>query len=98
MRIDDQNLAGISSSQVDQAQATQAGSRQSRGNRAGGSGEDQVQLSSLAGSLRELSAVDDPERAGRVEKLAGEYQAGRYSVDSATLSREIVDDALKGRA
>jgi len=97
MRINDQNLTGISSSQVEQTQATQPGNRQSRVGRAGGAGEDQVQLSNLAGSLQEL-AMDSPERAGQVEKLAKEYQEGRYSVDSAELSRKIVDDTMQGRA
>jgi flagellar biosynthesis anti-sigma factor FlgM len=96
MRINDQNLAGISSSQPGRVQETETGSRQVRGGGAGGAGQDQVNLSNLAGSLSSLSP-ETPERTERLEKLSAEVRAGRYSVDAHEVSRKIVDDAIVGR-
>ena len=96
MRINDQNLSGISSSQLGKTQETEALGRQGRGGKGGTASGDEVKLSSLAGSLQSLAA-DAPERAAYLEKLAADVQAGRYSVDSATLSQNIVDDALGNR-
>lgn len=95
MRINDQNLTGISSSQLGRTQETDPLGRQGRGGKFGSAGADEIRLSELAGSLQSLAA-DSPERAARLEKLAAAVEAGRYEVDSTTLARRIVDDALAG--
>lgn len=57
-------------------------------------GEDQVNLSHLAGALQE--ALDSsPERATEIEKLAADYAAGRLEADSAETARALVNDALR---
>jgi len=96
MRINDQNLTGISSSRPDRTQESEAGNRHGRGGGSCGAGVDQVQLSNLAGSLSSLSP-ETPERTAHLEKLSAEVRTGRYAVDAHTLSREIVDDAIKSR-
>jgi anti-sigma28 factor (negative regulator of flagellin synthesis) len=103
MRADNQNPTGISSSQPVRTPETEAVNRQGPAGAssgppsgpAGPAGEDQVHLSDLAGRLRSLSS-DTPERAAYLEKLSGEVEAGRYTVDALALSRKIIDDALQG--
>ena len=101
MRIDDPNAKGLPPGGTIQGptQSNQT-SRAARSNPYAGQQEtsgvagDQIELSSLAGKLSELQ-TDSPERAKRLEKLALEVQSGRYQVDSAELSRRIVDDAIQ---
>ena len=99
MRTDNQNPTGISSLQPGRTPETEAVNRQGPAGApsgpAGAAGEDQVHLSDLAGRLRSLSS-DTPERAAYLEKLSGEVEAGRYTVDALALSRKILDDALQG--
>jgi anti-sigma28 factor (negative regulator of flagellin synthesis) len=97
MRINDQNLIGISSSPLVRTPETETGNRQGRAGGAGAAGGDQVQLSNLAGNLRSLSP-ETAERVAYLEKLSAEVRTGRYSVDAQAVSRSIVDDALENRA
>ena len=96
MRINDQNLTGISSSQLGRTQETESGNRHGRGAGPGAAGNDQVQLSSLAGSLQALTG-ETPERAAHLERLSAEVAAGRYTVDAQALSQKIVDEAIQNR-
>ena len=101
MRIDDPNAKGLPPGGTIQgpSQSNHA-ARAGRTNpyagqqEASGVAGDQIELSNLAGKLSELQ-TDSPDRAKRLEKLALEVQSGRYRVDSAELSRRIVDDAIQ---
>ena len=42
-------------------------------------------------------SADSPEREAHLEKLGAVVEAGQFRVDSAALSRKIVDDALRER-
>jgi anti-sigma28 factor (negative regulator of flagellin synthesis) len=99
MRTDNQNPTGISSLQPGRTPESEAMNRHGPAGApsgpAGAAGEDQVNLSDLAGCLRSLSS-GTPERAAYLEKLSGEVEAGRYTVDALALSRKIIDDALQG--
>ena len=98
MRTDNQNPTGISSLPLGRTPETEAvnrpGPARAPSEPAGPAGEDQVHLSDLAGCLRSLGS-DAPERAAYLEKLSGEVEAGRYTVDALALSRKIIDDALQ---
>lgn len=96
MRINDQNLSGISSSQLGRTQENEAGARHGRSAGTGAAGGDRVQLSDLAGSLRTLSS-GTPERTAYLEKLSADVEARRYSVDAQALSKRLVGDSLERR-
>jgi anti-sigma28 factor (negative regulator of flagellin synthesis) len=55
---------------------------------------DQVQLSDFSSRLLQTSGAQSPSRAAKVEKLAADYQAGRYQPNSQATSQRIVDDAI----
>ena len=61
---------------------------------AGVGGEDQADVSRLAGAL--AGAVDGtaPERAARIEQLRLEVRSGRYDADAQATARGLVSDAL----
>jgi flagellar biosynthesis anti-sigma factor FlgM len=93
MKVNDPKLANLTSTQVGSTdRVDSAAERQKRVESGAGSG-DQVSLSSLTAKLRELD-VDSPERAARLERLGADVASGRYQVDSAELSREIVSDSI----
>jgi flagellar biosynthesis anti-sigma factor FlgM len=56
---------------------------------------DRVHLSDLSGRLVQMLSTDAPDRVARVEKLAAEFQAGRYQPDAKATSRGIINDALR---
>ncbi len=97
MKINDSNIAGLGSQGIGKSQETEQGGRirQGRTAEAGPSSTDQVQLSNLSESLR-ASETESPERAAHLERLSAEVQAGRYHVDSAEVSKNIVDDSILG--
>ena len=93
MRIDDRNLTGNPASQTgkaDQAQevARQAESKPQQARAAAGG--DRVELSGLTGGLARALEADASQRQVRVEKLADDYTAGRYQVDSMAVSKAMV--------
>ncbi len=93
MRVDDLNLAGSGAARSGQAgQAEQVerstGSKPAERGLAGGA--DRVELSGLTDGLARVLQASCRERAARVERLAVEYAAGRYSVDAKAVSRAIV--------
>jgi anti-sigma28 factor (negative regulator of flagellin synthesis) len=96
MRVNDPNTAGISSSGLGQTQRLDetAARRQVESARTQANHEDRVQLSSLAGTLQELS-VDSPEREELVEQLAAEYREGRYRPDPRETSSALITETLK---
>ena len=92
IQIYNDGLAGTAASETSRAQdvsgaATSA--RPSSGSTAGG--EDQVQISSLSSAL----SAHGSQHAAHVQQLAATYQSGRYQVNSADVSKAIVNNALK---
>lgn len=98
MRVDDRNLAGLGTAPSGQTAETQrTGSAGRAGAGQAGNDTDRVELSSLAGRLSYFLEAGAQARASRVSQLAEDFQAGRYQVDSAAVSRTMVDDALEFR-
>jgi|tagenome__1003787_1003787.scaffolds.fasta_scaffold15105764_1 anti-sigma28 factor (negative regulator of flagellin synthesis) len=97
MKINDANIAGLASNGIGKPQEAEQGARvrQNRTGDGASSSTDQVQLSNLSETLR-ASESESPERAAHVERLSAEVQAGRYQVDSAVLSKNIVQDSITG--
>ncbi|MCL5746472.1 MAG: flagellar biosynthesis anti-sigma factor FlgM [Acidobacteria bacterium] len=98
MRVDDRNLAGLGAARSGQAAETQrTGSDGRAGAGRAGNDADRVELSSLAGRLSYFLEAGAQARASRVSQLAADVQGGRYRVDSAAVSRAMLDDALEFR-
>ncbi len=97
MRIDDRNLNGATGPQSGRTQeahsadglAPAAGTENS-----GAAGADRAEISSLAGRVSGALTLQATERAQRIGKLAQEFKMGRYSVDSRTTGRAVVQEAL----
>jgi len=96
MKINDANVTGLGSQGIGKTQEAEQGarSRQTRTGDGSSSPADKVQLSNLSETLR-ASDSGSPERAAHLERVAAAVQAGRYHVDSLTLSKSIVKDAIK---
>ena len=56
-------------------------------------GSDEVSISPLAQAVQSLSS-DSPGRQARLEAIAKQVQSGSYRVDSATLSRSLVQNGF----
>ncbi len=97
MKINDANIAGLGSQGIAKTQEAEQGARvrQSRIGDGSSSSADKVQLSNLSETLR-ASDSESPERAAHLERLSADVQAGRYRVDSAELSKSIIQDSIKG--
>ncbi|MBI2690277.1 MAG: flagellar biosynthesis anti-sigma factor FlgM [Acidobacteria bacterium] len=81
------------SSKAQETTATPA--RAARGGAGAGktAGNDEVNLSSLASALQGALA-DSPDRAARLDRLAGEYAAGTYNPDPESIAGGIISDSL----
>jgi len=93
MRVDDRNLAGSQAAQSGQANQAQQVERSNESKPAEGrsaGSTDRVELSDLTGDLARAMQAAGRERAGRMERLAQDYAAGRYQVDARAVSRAIV--------
>jgi hypothetical protein len=93
MRIDDRNLNPASASQAG------AASEASRSNASGtqiaeSAGGDRSEISSLAGRVSQSLAGQSAARAQHLAKVAKEYAAGRYSMDSLATSRALIGTTL----
>lgn len=106
MKIEGTNVGGISPDSPVQKPGVAAGSEAARraarigydassveGPEAESSEPDQVQLSGLGRELARLAKAD-PEREGRIDKLAADYEAGRLKIDSAEVAKKLVEDAF----
>ena len=60
-----------------------------QGAEVGDAGSDQVSISPLAQALQSLRS-DSPERQARLDAIAKQVENGTYNVDSATLSRSVI--------
>ena len=96
MKINDANVAGLTSSGIGKAQETEQGARTRQGRKEEGasSSTDQVQLSGLSEALRVFQS-ESPERAAQVEKLSADVESGRYRVDAAAIGNNIINDSIK---
>jgi anti-sigma28 factor (negative regulator of flagellin synthesis) len=110
LKIHDQNPAGLppgaertNSAQIQKQEeahksaktgALGANDRSRHAPASAGSSVDKVQISSVANALHS-EAVESPERTAWLAKIAEEIRAGRYQVDSAALSKRLVDDMIR---
>ena len=97
MKINDANVAGLGSQGIGKAHEAEQGARVRQGRTGDGSASsttDQVQLSNLSEVLQ-AAGSESPQRAAHIERLSADVQAGRYQVDSAVVSKSIVQDAIK---
>ncbi len=97
MKVNDPNLAPVTSPEVNRSQQSQPTGPTTRltisPSVASGSYDD-VHLSELVRSLRSL-ASESPERQARLEQIARSYANGTYKVDPGATASKIVDDALE---
>lgn len=82
-------------SRPDQTNSLTSGTGKFRG-AAGTEGGDRVEVSSVAESISAGISAQNQQRAARVAELSGLYASGGYSVDSAQVSRSIVNSAITG--
>jgi hypothetical protein len=97
MKVNESTLSQTTASQLGKAREAEGiapgGPKKSSGLEQE-SGADQVQLSDLSGRLGQVLSADARNRAERVEKLASEYQAGRYHPKARETSRSMVAYAV----
>ena len=60
----------------------------------GASAEDRLEMSSFADRFASASAAHSTQRAEHVKELTALYQSGRYEIDTAKLSKAIVNSAV----
>lgn len=107
MRIDDNNLQGISpsaagaSQQIRQADQKNSNAVQPGGAITGGdAGADEVHFSSLAGRVSAGHLSNDQaasaERSARIDRLAKLVQGGQYNPDPEKIADSMVRDMLSG--
>lgn len=107
MRIDDNNLSGISPSAAGASQQVRPTDQQDTSAAKAGSdgtggdaGSDKVQLSSVAGRVSAGSLSTDQavsaERSARIEQLTQLVQSGQYSPDPGKIADSMIKDMLSG--
>jgi hypothetical protein len=94
MRIDDRNLNGATGPQSGRTQEAHSADGLAPAAGTQSSGADRAEISSLAGRVSDALTLQATERAQRIGKLAQEFKMGRYSVDSRTTGRAVVQEAL----
>ncbi|MCU1274326.1 MAG: flagellar biosynthesis anti-sigma factor FlgM [Bryobacterales bacterium] len=99
MRIDDRTLNQPS---TPQSGATSETHETGRSNGSGAqisesSGGDRAEISSLAGRVSQALAGQSADRAQHLAKMAKEYNAGHYPLDSRATSRAIIRETLGSR-
>lgn len=97
LRIQNDNLAGVAlpgAGRTDEI-SQPSGSSNPASARSGQPSADSVDISSLSQNVAAASNAQAAQQAGRVKQLAALYQSGQYSVDSASVSRAIVSQALQ---
>lgn len=96
MRIEDNSNAGLGSSQLERAKATNTAAQTGASKAAqkgGGSASDRVNLSNLAESLNQLDATS-PQREERLKQLSAAVRAGTYEPNAEMISSAMIDEAL----
>lgn len=98
IRIQNDGVAAATNAQAaPAANAAQKGSSLLSGSIAP-AGADQVDLSPLSGNIAATVGALASQQASRVSQLAALYSKGEYPVDSAQLSRALVQRAMSSDA
>jgi hypothetical protein len=96
IRIHNEALPGTSVSELSRAEevsrSAKDGSKSISG--AGITGGDQVELSSLSGSISQALTAAAAHQSGKVQHLAALYASGKYNVNSVDLGRAIVSQTI----
>lgn len=98
LRIQNDVVAGGISPEVSRTgEAGSIGSGSTRGRIGSGSADgDQVDISNAAASISAGVSAHNLQQAVRVTQLGALYAAGQYTVDSAKVSRALVDSSVSG--
>jgi hypothetical protein len=96
MKIYDRDLTGTAAAESGRSQETQKADRGAGtpSSVPGGGSGDRVELSSALASVSRALSSYQTDRAGTVQALAVQFQAGRYQPDSLATSRGMVAEAL----
>ena len=95
MRIQDRSSLGPAAAEANRSAETQKNGPEKTGSSGAVSSEgDRVELSSTLGQLAQAIAAHSTQRSNRVQRLAGDYQSGRYHANAEATSRAMVTDAL----
>lgn len=97
MRIVDNNNPGPApTDQTTRTTGTQATGTTAKGTSttASSAAPDGLQLSRFAGTLSQVMQSDSATRSQRVSQLAAAVKSGTYQVDSAAVSRALVNHAI----
>jgi len=94
IRLQNDGVAGASTSAASQTNLTQSGSSATPASGLGSSAADQVEISSLSENVANASSALETQQAERVSHLAAVYAQGQYQVDSVQLSHALVSHAL----
>jgi hypothetical protein len=96
IRIQNDGIAAAGTSQTAPAEKTgKPGSSTSSGS-ISNSGADQVDISSLSGSIGAASSALASQQSARVNQLTALYASGQFQANSAQLSRALVTSAMGG--
>ena len=98
MRVEDRiaSEAARQSAAAAETQKTRPSTSTEAAGAAGDASDDRLQLSSLAGRIRDVFDGMAQTKAARVEQLTAAVQSGRYQVDVAGLSRALASEFLGG--
>ncbi len=94
MKIDDHGLSGASNPATSATSRTQWIGRDVSASRIGDRGDygiDRVEVSETAETISKVLARYSAERESEIASTAKEVQSGRYQIDSAELSKAILD-------
>lgn len=96
IRIQTDSLSGATAPGVGRADEASplSGRATPASGKAGQRGTDSVEISSLSQSFTAANSAEDAHQASRVKQLAALYRSGQYQMDSASVSRAMVSQAL----
>jgi hypothetical protein len=98
MRVEDRNLNGATGLQPGRTQEPQPADSSgsvAEGQSSGTAGGDRAEISSLAGRISDALALHSAGRTQRIQKLAQDFKAGRYSADYRATSSAVISDAVE---
>ncbi len=98
MRIYDRNLTGAAGSEAERTRETQRLEGTGGGSRSSAARQDldRVEFSQTLGRLSQALAHDQNGHAAKIQALAASFQNGTYKVDSASISKAIITEAMGG--
>jgi anti-sigma28 factor (negative regulator of flagellin synthesis) len=95
IRIQNDGLTGAAASESSRTQdIVQVGNQSSSSISRGGGASDSVEISSLSSKIADAFDSGQALQSKRVSYLQKLYQSGKYQVDSASVSRALVSQAL----